>query len=101
MQCVVDLWERTILSPDGALQFLLLVDYIFDWARDSYREDIIKGLRVLSSEWSDHATYPNVDTDYPSGGHFDDLEHSSPEGEREQLQTHPATKENQAYGSGP
>lgn len=32
------------------LQLLLLTDYIFDWARDLYREDLLGELRLLSSD---------------------------------------------------
>lgn len=34
-------------SQDGALQILLLVDYIFDWARDIYRPGIARLLKLL------------------------------------------------------
>jgi hypothetical protein len=36
------------LSVDGALQLLLIIDYIFDWARDIYRPTILKELNILS-----------------------------------------------------
>ncbi|CZR61916.1 uncharacterized protein PAC_11813 [Phialocephala subalpina] len=45
---IVDLWDGRILSASGALQLLLIVDYIFDWARDVYREAIIGELRSLA-----------------------------------------------------
>jgi len=57
------LWRGSILSRNGALQLLLLVDYIFDWARDIYREDIIKELRVLASQENDRASFVYTDTD--------------------------------------
>ncbi|KAI8632212.1 hypothetical protein F5Y19DRAFT_354295 [Xylariaceae sp. FL1651] len=44
---VVRLWEGAIDSKDCALQLLLIVDYICDWARDIYRESIIQSLRSL------------------------------------------------------
>ncbi|KAI9766384.1 MAG: hypothetical protein M1839_004916 [Geoglossum umbratile] len=34
---IVDLWQGRVDSIDGALQILLIIDYIFDWARDVYR----------------------------------------------------------------
>lgn len=36
-QRIYDLWQGTIQSQDGALQLLLIVDYIWSWARDIYR----------------------------------------------------------------
>ncbi|KAE9370947.1 hypothetical protein N431DRAFT_308368, partial [Stipitochalara longipes BDJ] len=45
IQC---LWSGRVDSRDGALQILLLVDYIFDWARDIYRPSILQLLKVLS-----------------------------------------------------
>jgi hypothetical protein len=29
-QQIIDLWDGRICSPDGALQILLIIDYIFD-----------------------------------------------------------------------
>ncbi|KAF3384716.1 hypothetical protein F1880_001925 [Penicillium rolfsii] len=45
---VVELWSGNIRHRDGALQLLLIVDYIFDWARDSYRKAILGQLSCLS-----------------------------------------------------
>jgi hypothetical protein len=39
-QRIYDLWQGTIQSQDGALQLLLIVDYIWSWARDIYRPTI-------------------------------------------------------------
>ncbi|KAJ3538816.1 hypothetical protein NM208_g5741 [Fusarium decemcellulare] len=60
---VAQVWGGSITSPNGALQLLLLVDYIFDWARDLYREDIIRHLRLLASGENDAATVLYADTD--------------------------------------
>ncbi|KAF4995714.1 hypothetical protein FDECE_12707 [Fusarium decemcellulare] len=60
---VVQVWGGSITSPNGALQLLLLIDYIFDWARDLYREDIIQHLRLLASGENDAATVLYADTD--------------------------------------
>jgi hypothetical protein len=49
IQRVVDLWNDRIDSNEGALQLLLIIDYIFDWARDIHRETIIAELRSLSA----------------------------------------------------
>ncbi|KAF5676902.1 hypothetical protein FHETE_1964 [Fusarium heterosporum] len=46
---VVRLWTGSIDSQDCALQLLLILDYIVDWARDIYREGIVKNLRKISS----------------------------------------------------
>ncbi|PKS08714.1 hypothetical protein jhhlp_004767 [Lomentospora prolificans] len=45
---VVRLWHGEIDTKDGALQLLLIIDYICDWARDKYREAIIQALRSLA-----------------------------------------------------
>jgi hypothetical protein len=45
------------------LQLLLLVDYIFDWARDIYREDILRELRVLATGSNDAASVFHTDPD--------------------------------------
>jgi hypothetical protein len=42
------MWQGTIQSYDGALQLLLIVDYIWSWARDVYRSTI---RRVLSRRY--------------------------------------------------
>ncbi len=60
---IVDVWRGSILSRDGALQLLLLVDYVFDWARDKYRNDIIAELRVLASGENDAASTLYTDSD--------------------------------------
>jgi hypothetical protein len=60
---VIDVWHGCITSRDGALQLLLLVDYIFDWARDKYREDIIGALRTVARGESDAASGIYTDTD--------------------------------------
>ncbi|KAJ5263549.1 hypothetical protein N7478_011154 [Penicillium angulare] len=46
---VVDLWSGNIRHQDGALQLLLIIDYIFDWARDIYRPAILSELNTLST----------------------------------------------------
>jgi hypothetical protein len=43
-QRIFDLWHGTILSRDCALQLFLIVDCIYDWARDTYRFDILRCL---------------------------------------------------------
>ena len=46
---MVDLWDGRIDHPEGALQLLLIIDYIFDWARDCYREAVFCELRTLAA----------------------------------------------------
>ncbi|KAF4175461.1 hypothetical protein CNMCM8060_007286 [Aspergillus lentulus] len=41
------LWSGSLLHKDDALQLLLIVDYIMDWARDIYRIAILKQLQSL------------------------------------------------------
>ncbi|KAH7219627.1 hypothetical protein DER44DRAFT_847716 [Fusarium oxysporum] len=45
---VVRLWSGGVDSLDGALQLLLIIDYIADWARDIYREGIARSLQRLA-----------------------------------------------------
>ncbi|KAL2127828.1 hypothetical protein VTI74DRAFT_10108 [Chaetomium olivicolor] len=45
---VFRLWSGAVDSVDAALQLLLIVDYIVDWARDIYRETVIASLRKLA-----------------------------------------------------
>lgn len=44
----MELWSGNIRHRDAALQILLIVDYIFDWARDVYRKAILDQLVSLS-----------------------------------------------------
>lgn len=60
---IVDVWRGSILTRDGALQLLLLIGYIFDWARDAYRVNIIRELRVLASGSNDSASTVFADSD--------------------------------------
>lgn len=52
-QRIQDLWNGRISSPDGALQILLIIDYIFDWARDLYRSSILRCLEAMSCDLDD------------------------------------------------
>ena len=33
-QCIFELWNGVLLSKNAALQLLLIIDHIFDWAWD-------------------------------------------------------------------
>jgi hypothetical protein len=43
-QNIVCLWEGSITSYDAALQLVLIIDYIVDWARDIFRLGIMRQL---------------------------------------------------------
>ncbi|KAH7083964.1 hypothetical protein FB567DRAFT_530338 [Paraphoma chrysanthemicola] len=42
---IYDLWEGTMQRQDDALQLLLIVDYIWSWARDVYRPSVRKAVQ--------------------------------------------------------
>lgn len=50
IQTTVDLWNGSIYGKDGALQLLLIVDYIVDWARDVFRKSILNELNAIATE---------------------------------------------------
>ncbi|QKX59465.1 uncharacterized protein TRUGW13939_06599 [Talaromyces rugulosus] len=41
------LWSGSLLHKDNALQLVLIVDYIMDWAREVYRDSILRQLKSL------------------------------------------------------
>ena len=43
-QKIFDLWHGTVLFPEGALQLLLIIDYLCDWACEVYRESVMRCL---------------------------------------------------------
>ncbi|PVI00615.1 hypothetical protein DM02DRAFT_671842 [Periconia macrospinosa] len=45
---IIRLWEGCIISQDGALQLVLIIDYILDWARDIYRPSIVRQLMSIA-----------------------------------------------------
>ena len=51
------------MSEDGALQLLLIIDHIFDWARDIYRIAVWRHLKYLSEPFSNDANSLTHDTD--------------------------------------
>lgn len=71
------MWHGCITSRDGALQLLLLVDYLFDWARDKYREDTVGALRTVARGESDAASIIYPDTDIFSTVPLDRLHQST------------------------
>jgi hypothetical protein len=46
LQHIIDIWGGRITRLDDALRLLLIVDYIFDWARDLYRPTILHDLKT-------------------------------------------------------
>ncbi|KAH7378748.1 hypothetical protein BKA66DRAFT_550538 [Pyrenochaeta sp. MPI-SDFR-AT-0127] len=55
---IFDLWQGTIQSQDGALQMLLIVDFIWSWARDVYRPSVWKLLSESIPDFQDFSTVP-------------------------------------------
>lgn len=51
------LWEGGLDSPENALQLLLIIDYIVDWARDIYREGVARSLKKLALHDSKSLAY--------------------------------------------
>lgn len=51
------------MSEDGALQLLLIIDHVFDWARDIYRPAILHHLKLLSDPETDDAMSTTHDSD--------------------------------------
>ncbi|KAL4944074.1 hypothetical protein BDV06DRAFT_188256 [Aspergillus oleicola] len=47
---ILQLWHGDIRQHSDALQLLLIVDYIFDWARDGYRPFILHALNILAGQ---------------------------------------------------
>ncbi|KAI9653940.1 MAG: hypothetical protein M1831_005625 [Alyxoria varia] len=45
---VFELWQGSINLLDNALQLLLIIDHIFDWARDGYRPSVIETLKICT-----------------------------------------------------
>ncbi|RFU29268.1 hypothetical protein B7463_g7079, partial [Scytalidium lignicola] len=45
---ILELWSGDLRTEDGALQLLLIMDYIFDWARDIYKPTIMNQLKALT-----------------------------------------------------
>jgi hypothetical protein len=54
------LWEGSITGYDEALQLVLIVDYIVDWARDIFRPSIMRQLMSVVDKGS-RSTYKIID----------------------------------------
>ncbi|KAF2707544.1 hypothetical protein K504DRAFT_535194 [Pleomassaria siparia CBS 279.74] len=57
---IYELWQGTIQSQDGALQLLLIVDFIWSWARDVYRPSVRK---VLFDSVTSSCSFSSTSTD--------------------------------------
>ncbi|KAL4860378.1 hypothetical protein BDV12DRAFT_205140 [Aspergillus spectabilis] len=44
------LWSHGITMLDGALQLILIMDFIIDWARDVYRQDVLLHLAAIAKD---------------------------------------------------
>jgi hypothetical protein len=60
-QRIAQVWRGAINSLDNALRLLLIMDYILDWARDIYREGVIRSLRRLAASDSRSLAYQDSD----------------------------------------
>lgn len=60
MKHMITVWEGNLTIDSQALQILLIIDYIFDWARDIYRPLILTQLNALSMEDSE-SLHPDPD----------------------------------------
>lgn len=49
-QNIIHLWEGSITGIDQALQLILIIDYILDWARDTYRPNVIRQLKCIAEQ---------------------------------------------------
>ena len=48
-QDLMRIWDGDLSSQDGAFRCLLIIDYIADWARDVYRENVIEQLKSIAT----------------------------------------------------
>ena len=76
------------MKQDAALQLLLLVDYVFDWARDIYRQKIIDTLRLLASGDNDAASMMPSDTALLTSRQADTIQAFSSAPENDDYQTY-------------
>ena len=60
------LWEGSINNHDEALQLILIIDFIVDWARDVYRPSILLQLKVLGTADTIRTMSFSLDTDIHS-----------------------------------
>ncbi|KAF9760877.1 hypothetical protein IL306_004086 [Fusarium sp. DS 682] len=74
---VVRLWSGSVDSLDSALQLLLIIDYIADWARDIYREGIARSLYKLTE--SDSASLARDADIFSLAGNVRDWAYSTPD----------------------
>ncbi|KAH7086507.1 hypothetical protein FB567DRAFT_72542 [Paraphoma chrysanthemicola] len=63
---VSHLWEGSINNHDEALQLILIIDFIVDWARDVYRPSILLQLKALGTADTSRTLSFSLDTDIQS-----------------------------------
>ncbi len=57
-QCIFELWSGVLLSEDAALQLLLIIDLIFDWARDIVRHLFLTSTSSFINFWGQRSFPP-------------------------------------------
>ncbi|KIX06830.1 uncharacterized protein Z518_04806 [Rhinocladiella mackenziei CBS 650.93] len=87
---ILQLWEGNIIYEHQALRLLLILDYIFDWARDVYRKEIISSLLSLAVNAS-----PSLAEDTDVFSTFDQLNDI---GEMPELDTDDITEQIEPFG---
>ncbi|KAH7384373.1 hypothetical protein DE146DRAFT_223961 [Phaeosphaeria sp. MPI-PUGE-AT-0046c] len=60
---VSQLWEGSINDHNEALQLILIIDFIVDWARDVYRPSILLQLKALGTVATNRTMSISLDTD--------------------------------------
>ncbi|KAH0829784.1 hypothetical protein FOPE_10126 [Fonsecaea pedrosoi] len=76
---ILQLWRGDITEENEALRLLLILDYVFDWARDIYRRDIISGLLSLAPNASESLIADtDVGSTYDRFDHFRDVDYDEP-----------------------
>ncbi|KAF2691377.1 hypothetical protein K458DRAFT_324704 [Lentithecium fluviatile CBS 122367] len=60
---VSHIWEGSINNHDEALQLILIIDFIVDWARDVYRPSILMQLKALGTADTSRTMSFSLDTD--------------------------------------
>ena len=54
---IAQVWRDAINTKNNAIRLLLIVDYIFNWARDDYHKAVIWSLRKLAVSDSKSLTF--------------------------------------------
>ncbi|KAK2593176.1 hypothetical protein QQS21_009105 [Conoideocrella luteorostrata] len=65
-QDMIKLWDGDLCDHNRALQFLLIMDYVAEWARDVYRENVIHQLKVWGEQERKRTRNPSPAKTYTS-----------------------------------